>query len=66
MSHVTIIQQGTSPKVVESAGTLRQTLQREGIDTDAFTVLRGGAPAGLDSSIDSDVTVTVTKKSVGA
>lgn len=64
--HVTIIQQGTSPKVVEAEDTLRHTLDAQGIDTDGFAVLRGGAPAALDATIDSDLTVTVTKKSVGA
>lgn len=66
MHHVTIIQQGTSPKVVEADETLRGTLRREGIDLDTFTVLKGGAPADLDDSITGSVTVTVTKKSVGA
>lgn len=63
--HVTIIQQGTSPKVVEAIGTLRETLEAEGIDLDGFTVLRGGAPAPLDSAPNGDITVTVTKKSTG-
>lgn len=66
MHHVTIIQQGTSPKVVEAMGTLRSTLNGEGIDTDSFAILRGGAPADLDASIIGDMTVTATKKSVGA
>ena len=66
MNHVTIIQQGTAPKVVEADDTLRVTLDREGIDTDGFAVMRGGAPADLDAAITSDMTVTVTKKSVGA
>ena len=66
MNHVTIIQQGTSPKVVEAADTLQSTLMREGIDTDSFVILRGGAPADLFAPITGDVTVTATKKSVGA
>lgn len=63
---VTIIQQGTSPKVVEANGTLRQTLVGEGIDVDAFSVMRGGVEIELDNDVTSDTTVTVTKKSVGA
>lgn len=66
MNHVTIIQQGTSPKVVEAEATLRETLEREGIDLDGFSVLKGGQPAELDSGINASLTVTVTKKSVGA
>lgn len=65
-NHVTIIQQGTAPKVVETTETLRSTLEDNGIDTSAFTILRGGAPADLDSPVNSDITVTATKKSTGA
>lgn len=64
--HITIIQQGVAPKVVEAAGTLAQTLRNEGIDTEEFVILRGGAPADLYSPIVGDMTVTATKKSVGA
>lgn len=66
MSYVTIIQQGTSPKVVEATGTLGETLEDNGIDTEAFSVLRGGVPADLGALVTADVTVTATKKSVGA
>ncbi len=65
-NHVTIIQQGTAPKVVETTETLRSTLEENGIDTDSFVILRGGAPADLDSPVNGDITVTATKKSTGA
>lgn len=66
MNHVTIIQQGTSPKVVETSETLRSTLEENGIDTNSFAILRGGAPADLDAPVNGDITVTATKKSTGA
>jgi len=66
MSYVTIIQQGTSPRVVEATGNLGDTLREAGIDTESFVILRGGMQADLYSDVTSDVTVTATKKSVGA
>ena len=65
-NHVTIVQQGQSPRVVIAGDTLRETLDREGIDTEGFAVMRGGAPADLDAAVTTDMTVTVTKKSTGA
>lgn len=66
MHHVTIIQQGVSPKVVESEGTLRATLEGQGIDLGGFTVLKGGQPVDLDADVTASVTITVTKQSEGA
>lgn len=66
MFHITIIQQGVDPKVVEAADTLAGTLGREGISASDFVVLTRGVPADLYSPVSSDLTVTVTKKSVGA
>jgi uncharacterized protein YabE (DUF348 family) len=64
--YITIIQQGTQAKVVEANGTLRDTLSNEGIDVDEFLIARGGVPVDLDDPITADMTVTVTKRSVGA
>lgn len=66
MKHVTIIQQGVAPKVVEAVGDLHTTLSGQGIDLDDFAVMRGGQAVDLYAAITSDVTVTVTKRSVGA
>lgn len=64
--HVTIIQQGASPKVVPATGNLRTTLEDAGIDTEGFAILRGGVPVDLDACVTADITVTVSKKSNGA
>jgi hypothetical protein len=66
MPYLTIIQQGTSPKTIETSGSLRDALNGQGIDTDGNSILSGGSPVNLDSTPSSDMTVTVTKRSVGA
>lgn len=63
---ITIIQQGTSPKVVEAAGTLRETLNNEGVDVSSFVIMSGGREVDLDAQVTNNMTVTATKRSTGA